>query len=98
MHLDLRSLNSAACVCTLLYNACKDPLLFTSVNLKVFIKYLGLSILNLPIIFLYCMQPYWYCVDSTALDWLSARSRLLTELDLSWCGAYGKFGPVDLIK
>jgi len=68
-HLDLASLCSLSRVSSTIYNACKDPLLFTSINLK----------------------PYWWCVNGSALEWLSYRAQLVQHLDMSWCGAYEIF-------
>lgn len=41
------------------------------------------------------LKPYWYCVNRSALEWLSVRAHLLQHLDLSWCGAYGIFDAAD---
>ncbi|XP_076642325.1 F box and leucine-rich-repeat gene 4 isoform X2 [Halictus rubicundus] len=38
------------------------------------------------------LKPYWYCLDTLALNGLASRCKYLQQLDLSWCGNY------DMIK
>ena len=107
-HLDLRSLSSLACVSSTLYKAVKDPLLYTVVNLKVinifkipvvqFLKCTSSVIIFCELSFfktLYYFQPYWPYVNRSTFEWLAGRGQLLQQLDLSWCGAYGKLAASD---
>ncbi|XP_076278966.1 F box and leucine-rich-repeat gene 4 isoform X2 [Lasioglossum baleicum] len=32
------------------------------------------------------LKPYWYCLDTLALNCLAPRCKYLQQLDLSWCG------------
>ena len=41
------------------------------------------------------LKSYWPFVNRSTLEWLAVRSRLLHQLDLSWCGSYGKLNAED---
>nr|XP_012134778.1 PREDICTED: F-box/LRR-repeat protein 4-like [Megachile rotundata] len=34
------------------------------------------------------LKPYWYCLDTSALNCLAPRCHYLQQLDFSWCGNY----------
>ncbi|XP_014242278.1 F-box/LRR-repeat protein 4 [Cimex lectularius] len=41
------------------------------------------------------LKPYWFCVNSNALNTLSSRCLYLQKLDLSWCGNYDQITPAQ---
>lgn len=43
------------------------------------------------------LKPYWYCIDTAALNYLTPRCQYLQRLDLSWCGSYNTIEPKDII-
>ncbi|XP_023324560.1 F-box/LRR-repeat protein 4 [Eurytemora carolleeae] len=42
------------------------------------------------------LKDIFYCASSQTLSWLETRCSALVELDLSWCGNYGKIKPSAL--
>jgi len=42
------------------------------------------------------LRDVFYCVSNSALKWLESRCLNIQELDLSWCGNYGKLSPQAL--
>lgn len=92
-YLDIRSLCSVASVSTQLNQASRDPLLYTSVNLKVNNYIFEIHRKGECLDFF--IKPYWHCVNRSALEWLETRCKFLQRLDLSWCGSYGKLGASD---
>ncbi|XP_016913970.1 F-box/LRR-repeat protein 4 isoform X2 [Apis cerana] len=43
------------------------------------------------------LKPYWYCLDTAALNSLAPRCHYLQQLDLSWCGNYNMIKYQDFI-
>ncbi|XP_033326339.2 F box and leucine-rich-repeat gene 4 [Megalopta genalis] len=43
------------------------------------------------------LRPYWYCLDTLALNYLAPRCKYLQQLDLSWCGNYNMIKYQDFI-
>ncbi|XP_053971884.1 F-box/LRR-repeat protein 4 [Hylaeus volcanicus] len=43
------------------------------------------------------LKPYWYCLDTSALNCLAPRCQYLQRLDLSWCGNYNMIKHQDFI-
>ncbi|XP_043249536.1 F-box/LRR-repeat protein 4 [Colletes gigas] len=44
------------------------------------------------------LKPYWYCLDTSALNCLAPRCQYLQQLDLSWCGNYNMIKHQDFIN
>jgi len=42
------------------------------------------------------LRDIFYCVSTATLQWLTNKCSNLQELDLSWCGNYGKLSPAML--
>ncbi|XP_046627361.1 F-box/LRR-repeat protein 4 isoform X1 [Neodiprion virginianus] len=42
------------------------------------------------------LKPYWYCIDTSALETLASRCQYLQRLDLSWCGNYNTITSKDI--
>ncbi|KOX72873.1 F-box/LRR-repeat protein 4 [Melipona quadrifasciata] len=43
------------------------------------------------------LKPYWYCLNTSALNSLAPRCHYLQQLDLSWCGNYNMIKYQDFI-
>lgn len=43
------------------------------------------------------LKPYWYCLNTSALNSLAPRCHYLQQLDLSWCGNYNMIKCEDFI-
>ncbi|XP_076163668.1 F box and leucine-rich-repeat gene 4 [Ptiloglossa arizonensis] len=43
------------------------------------------------------LKPYWYCLDTSALNCLAPRCQYLQQLDLSWCGNYKMIKYQDFV-
>ncbi|KAG7208510.1 hypothetical protein KM043_014733 [Ampulex compressa] len=44
------------------------------------------------------LKPYWYCLDTSALNCLASRCQYLQRLDLSWCGNYNMIKHQDFVN
>jgi len=44
------------------------------------------------------LRQVFHCSSSSTLTWLLPLSSKLTQLDLSWCGSYGKITPASLTQ
>lgn len=44
------------------------------------------------------LKPYWYCLDTQALNNLAPRCQYLRQLDFSWCGNYNMFNYQNIVS
>ena len=44
------------------------------------------------------LRQVFHCCSSASLDWLLPLNSKLTQLDLSWCGNYGKISPASMAQ
>ena len=44
------------------------------------------------------LRQLFHCCSSASLDWLLPLNSKLTQLDLSWCGNYGKISPASMAQ
>ncbi|XP_050666686.1 F-box/LRR-repeat protein 4 isoform X2 [Leptidea sinapis] len=44
------------------------------------------------------LRPYWYCVTSEVLTFMSMRCKRLQKLDLSWCGSHCMIRPHAMVE